>query len=100
MVVRSSDEIQRAVEGFAREPNGGLIVHPSPAVAANLDLVTALAARHRLPAVSSFRDFTVAGVLASYGVDVIDLHRSAAGYVDRILKGDKPGDLPVQFSTK
>jgi putative ABC transport system substrate-binding protein len=100
IVVHSSDEIQRTVDAFAREPNGGLIVHPSPAVSANLDLITALAARHRLPAVSSFRDFTVAGVLASYGVDVIDLHRSAAGYVDRILKGDKPGDLPVQFSTK
>jgi putative ABC transport system substrate-binding protein len=100
LAVRNSGEIQRAVEAFAREPNGGLIVQPSVAVNANLDLVIALAARHRLPAVSSNRDLTSAGLLASYGVDQIDLFRSAAGYVDRILKGEKPADLPVQFSTK
>jgi putative tryptophan/tyrosine transport system substrate-binding protein len=99
-VVHDAEEIGRAVEALAREPNSGLILLPSPAVTAHRELIIALAARHRLPTVSPFRDFVNAGVLASYGVDNIDLHLRAASYVDRILKGEKPADLPVQLATK
>jgi putative ABC transport system substrate-binding protein len=72
----------------------------SPATTTNRDLIVALAARHRLPYVSPFRDDVMAGALASYGIDTVELFRSAASYVDRILNGEKPGDLPVQFATK
>jgi len=93
--------IERAVEAFARSANGGLIVTGTgimPAV--TRDLIITLAARHKLPAVYSFRYMVTAGGLVSYGPDPIDDFRRAAGYVDRILKGEKPGDLPVQAPTK
>jgi putative ABC transport system substrate-binding protein len=98
--VRNRGEIAAPIEGFAAEPNGGLIVLPGPVGSVNRDLIIALAARHRLPAVYAFRYHVVSGGLASYGVDNIDLYRRAAWYVDRILKGEKPGELPVQHATK
>jgi ABC-type uncharacterized transport system substrate-binding protein len=98
--VRDPSEISRAVEAFARSPNGGLIVTASSMAVRHRDLITMLAARHRLPAVYSFRPFVAAGGLMSYGIDQIDPYRQAAGYVDRILKGEKPADLPVQQPTK
>jgi putative tryptophan/tyrosine transport system substrate-binding protein len=98
--VRDAGEIERGVAGFARAPNGGVIVTGSPLTAVHRDLIIALAARHRLPAVYGFRFFATAGGLISYGPDIVDQYRRAAGYVDRILKGEKPGDLPVQAPTK
>jgi putative ABC transport system substrate-binding protein len=98
--VRDTDEIERAVAAFARSSNGGLILTLSQAAQANRDLIIALAARHRLPAVYSDRLFVTRGGLTSYGTDVVDPWRRAAGYVDRILKGEKPADLPVQAPTK
>jgi putative tryptophan/tyrosine transport system substrate-binding protein len=98
--VRDAGEIERGVAGFARTPNGGVIVTGSPLTAVHRDLIIALAARHRLPAVYGFRFFATAGGLISYGPDIVDQYRHAAGYVDRILKGEKPGDLPVQAPTK
>jgi putative tryptophan/tyrosine transport system substrate-binding protein len=98
--VRDAGEIERGVAGFARTPNGGVIVTGSPLTAVHRDLIIALAARHRLPAVYGFRFFAGAGGLISYGPDIVDQYRRAAGYVDRILKGEKPGDLPVQAPTK
>src|SRR5262249_49813851 len=93
-------EIERAVSAFAREADGGLIVLPNPVTIAHRELIIALAARHRLPAVYAFRYFAVDGGLISYGPHFIGQYRQAAGYVDRILKGEKPGDLPVQAPTK
>jgi putative ABC transport system substrate-binding protein len=128
--VRDAGEIERAVAAFARaalaseasgqrgdsivrapdtrpEPgssarasNGGLIVTASPAATLHRDLIVTLAARHRLPAVYPFRYYVTAGGLISYGPDEIEQYRQAAGYVDRILKGEKPADLPVQAPTK
>jgi putative ABC transport system substrate-binding protein len=98
--VRDAAEIARAIDGFAAEPNGGLVVLPGAAAAVNRDLIIALAARHGLPAVYAFRYHVVSGGLASYGIDNIDLYKRAAWYVDRILKGEKPGELPVQHATK
>jgi ABC-type uncharacterized transport system substrate-binding protein len=98
--VRDAGEIERGVAGFARTPNGGVIVTGSLLTAVHRDLIIALAARHRLPAVYGFRFFASAGGLISYGPDIVDQYRRAAGYVDRILKGEKPGDLPVQAPTK
>ncbi len=98
--VRDAGEIERDVAAFARAPNGGLIVTASPAAALHRDLIVALAARHKLPAVYFERHFVAAGGLISYGPDQIDMYRRAAGYVDRILKGEKPADLPVQAPTK
>ena len=98
--VRHVAEIERAIEEFAREPNGGLIPLPSPLMAVHRDLVISLARRHRLPNVYAYRYYPIAGGLASYGTDNIELHRRAASYVDRILKGEKPGDLPIQQATK
>ena len=95
-----SDEIERAIEAFAREPNGGLIVLPSPITQVHRELITALAARHRLPAAYAFRFYVTGGGLVSYGIDPADQARQAAGYVDRILKGEKPADLPIQQPTK
>jgi ABC-type uncharacterized transport system substrate-binding protein len=97
--VQSSAEIERAIEVFAREPNGGLVVLPGPVAIVHRELVIALAARHRLPAVYGFRYFITSGGLVSYGVDSVDQSRQAAAYVDRILKGAKPSDLPVQQPT-
>jgi putative ABC transport system substrate-binding protein len=93
-------EIERAVAALARSPNGGLIITPSGPAFVHRDLIVALAARHKLPAVYFERFFVAAGGLISYGPDRIDQYRQAAGYVDRILKGEKPADLPVQAPTR
>ena len=93
-------EIERAIAAFARSPNGGLIVTASVVANVHRDLLTTLAARHRLPAVYSDRVFVTGGGLISYGPDRVDQYRRAAAYVDRILKGEKPADLPVQAPTK
>ena len=98
--VHDADEIERIIDQFARTPNGGLIVPGSPATTTHRDLIIALAARHRLPSVTPLNDDVMAGALASYGIDAVELFRSAASYVDRVLRGEKPGDLPVQFATK
>ena len=98
--VRDADEIERAVTAFARSPNGGLIVTVSPFTALHRKLIIALAARHRLPAVYGQAFYASSGGLIAYGPDTIDLFRRAAAYVDRILKGEKPADLPVQAPTK
>jgi putative ABC transport system substrate-binding protein len=98
--VRDSGEIERSISAFAREANGGLIVLGSPLAIMQRDLISALAVRHRLPAVYPTRLFVAAGGLISYGSNSIDPYRQAAGYVDRILKGEKPADLPVQNPTK
>jgi putative ABC transport system substrate-binding protein len=97
---RDASEIERAVAAFARSSNGGLIVPASPAATRHRDLIVTLAARHKLPAVYFERSFVAAGGLISYGPDLLDQFRRAAGYVDRILKGEKPADLPVQAPTK
>jgi putative ABC transport system substrate-binding protein len=98
--VRDAGEIERAVVAFARSPNGGLIVPASGLVIVHRDLIIMLAARHKLPAVYYYSFFVTAGGLASYGPDPHDQYRQAAGYIDRILKGEKPADLPVQAPTK
>jgi putative ABC transport system substrate-binding protein len=98
--VRDAPEIERALLMFAGSSNSGLIVTSSPSAARHRDLIVRLAARHRLPAVYSFRYYVTGGGLISYGPDPIDPLRRAAGYVDRILKGEKPADLPVQAPTK
>lgn len=99
--VRDNGEILRAIEEFTREAShGGLIPLPSPLMAVSRDLIISMAMRHRLPSVYAYRYYPSSGGLASYGTDNIDLYRRAAGYVDRILKGEKPGDLPVQQPTK
>jgi putative ABC transport system substrate-binding protein len=98
--VRDAGDIERAVTAFARASSGGLIVTPSGLAALHREMIIALAARHRLPAVYGFRFYVTSGGLMSYGPDAIDQSRRAAGYVDRILKGEKPGDLPVQTPTK
>jgi putative ABC transport system substrate-binding protein len=98
--VRDAGEIERAVAAFARSANGGLIVTGSNLVTLHRDLIITLAARHKLPAVYYERFFVAAGGLISYGPDFVDQYRRAATYVDRILKGEKPADLPVQAPTK
>ena len=98
--VRDAGEIERVVTAFARSSNGGLIVTVSALTVVHRDLIIALAARHKLPAVYYRRYFVTGGGLISYGADFVDQYRRAAGYVDRILKGDKPADLPVQAPTK
>jgi putative ABC transport system substrate-binding protein len=98
--VRDATLIEQAVAGFAREPNGGLIVPPSAGAILHGTLIAKLAAMYRLPTVYQFRSDVVAGGLLSYGANQLDQFRSAAGYVDRILKGAKPVDLPVQQPTK
>jgi putative ABC transport system substrate-binding protein len=98
--VRDAGEIERAITAFARESNGGLIVTGGAGVATNRGLIIKLAARYRLSAIYAYRYYVVSGGLMSYGPDNIDQHRRAAGYVDRILKGEKPADLPVQAPTK
>jgi putative ABC transport system substrate-binding protein len=98
--MRDAGEIERAVAAFARSPNGGLIVTPSGPAFVHRDLIVTLAARHKLPAVYNERSFAAAGGLVSYGASEVDQYRQAAGYVDRILKGEKPADLPVQAPTK
>jgi putative ABC transport system substrate-binding protein len=98
--VRDASEIERAIAAFGHGTNGGLIVLGAPLAIMQRDLISTLAARHRLPAVYPVRLFVVAGGLISYGPDSIDPYRRVAGYVDRILKGEKPADLPVQNPTK
>jgi putative tryptophan/tyrosine transport system substrate-binding protein len=98
--VRNTVEIERAIDAVAGAPDGGIIVLPGPGTAARRDRIIALAEQHRLPAVYPFRYWVVSGGLASYGIDNIDLYRLAATYVGRILKGEKPADLPVQHTTK
>jgi ABC-type uncharacterized transport system substrate-binding protein len=98
--VRDASEIEHAVTAFARSPNGGLIVTGAPLAALHRDVIIKVAARHRLPAVYTFRYYVNSGGLISYGPDNVDQYRQAAGYVDRILKGEKPADLPVQAPTK
>jgi putative ABC transport system substrate-binding protein len=98
--VRDAGEIERAIAAFARGANGGLILTGSGLAIVHRDLIVTLAARYKLPAVYWLRLFVTAGGLISYGPDQIDPHRRAAAYVDRILKGEKPADLPVQAPTK
>jgi putative ABC transport system substrate-binding protein len=98
--VRDAPEIERAVTAFARSGNGGLIVTASALATRYRDLIITLAARHKLPAVYSRRLFVADGGLLSYGPDYVDQFRRAAGYVDRILKGEKPADMPVQAPTR
>jgi ABC-type uncharacterized transport system substrate-binding protein len=98
--IRDVPEIERAIAAFARSSNGGLVVTPSGSATLHRDLIVTLAARHKLPAVYYERSFVAAGGLVSYGADFVDLYRQAAGYVDRILRGEKPADLPVQAPTK
>ena len=98
--MRDAIEIEQSVKAFARSPNGGLIVTAGGAAVRHRDLIITLAARHKLPAVYWERFFVAAGGLISFGADLIDNYRHAAGYVDRILKGEKPADLPVQAPTK
>ena len=98
--VRDREEIARFIEHFAKQPDGGLINLPTPTTAVNRDLTILLAAQYGLPAIYHLRFFATDGGLMSYGVDNIALFRSAASYVDRVLRGSNPGDLPVQFPTK
>ena len=98
--VRDVSEVENAIGAFARDPNGGLIPLPSPFMATHRDFIISLAARHQLPNVYAFRYYPASGGLASYGVDNLESYRQAPSYVDRILKGEKPAELPVQFPTK
>ena len=98
--MRDGPQIERAIAAFARSPNGGLIVTAGGSAYANRDLIVTLATRHNVPTVYFERSFVTGGGLMSYGLDVPDQYRLAAGYVDRILKGEKPADLPVQAPTK
>jgi putative ABC transport system substrate-binding protein len=97
--VNNPAEIERAVGSFAREPNGGLVVLVGP-ILAHRDLIIAQAAQYRLPAIYPYRFYAEAGGLLSYGVDGVDIYRRGAEYADRILRGDKPGNLPIQTPTK
>jgi putative tryptophan/tyrosine transport system substrate-binding protein len=98
--IQDTTETQRAIDAFALAPRGGLLVLPDISTNFHGDLIVALAARHRLPAVYTFPHFPRNGGLVSYGVDLADLYRRAASYVDRILRGAEPSDLPVQLPTK
>ena len=97
---RDANELKRALEAFAREPNGGLIVTASASVAAHQELINSLALRHRLPTIHALRYLMLSGGLASYGPNTIDIFGRAATYVDRILRGAKPSELPVQAPNK
>jgi putative tryptophan/tyrosine transport system substrate-binding protein len=98
--VRKPEDIEPAVTGWAREPNGGLIVSPDPVTNSQREQIIALAARHRLPAIYPYRYYLTGGGLISYGIDFADVYRGAAKYVARILRGEKPAELPVQLPTK
>ena len=93
-------EVERDISAFAGSPNSGMIVTVSAAATIHRELIITLAARHRLPAIYPYRFYVAAGGLISYGPDLVDQYRRAAGYVDRILKGEKPADMPVQAPTK
>ena len=98
--VHSDQEIETAITALGREPGGGLVVLADPFMHAHIAPVILAAARNNVPAVYTMSDFVRDGGLLSYGIDVVDVFRRAASYVDRILRGEKPGDLPVQFPTK
>jgi putative tryptophan/tyrosine transport system substrate-binding protein len=98
--VHSAEEIERTLIEFAKEPDGGLIVAPAPPTFGNRQMIADMAAQLHLPAVYSYRFFVTSGGLASYSIDARDMWRAAASYIDRILRGEKPGDLPVQLPTK
>jgi putative ABC transport system substrate-binding protein len=98
--VRDAADIERSIDMFAREPNGALIVLPNTIAQLHSKLIIALAARHRMPAVYPYRLYPKGGGLMSYGVDVLDMYRRSATYIDRILKGENSGELPVQAPTK
>jgi putative ABC transport system substrate-binding protein len=98
--IENAGDIGRVIESFASLPNGGLVFPPNATTSAHRDLVVALAARYRLPAVYAWRQFVTAGGLMSYGVDFVDQFRQAASYVDRILRGSSPAELPVQAPTR
>jgi putative tryptophan/tyrosine transport system substrate-binding protein len=98
--IENAGDIGRVIESFASLPNGGLVFPPDATTSAHRDLVVALAARYRLPAVYAWRQFVTAGGLMSYGIDFVDQFRQAASYVDRILRGRSPAELPVQAPTK
>jgi putative ABC transport system substrate-binding protein len=99
-LVENSADLERTIGAFARTPNGGLLLPPDASTQVHRDLIIMLAARYSLPAVYWERLFVAAGGLMSYGTDYVDIYRQAASYVDRILRGDKPADLPVQAATK
>jgi len=99
-VAESPTEVAHAIEAFAREPAGGMIVQPSGPMSTYRETIAALAVRHRLPAIYPYDYYAVSGGLASYGSDTLDLYRRATAYVDRVLKGERVGDLPVQAPTK
>ena len=98
--VRDVAELEAAITAFAREPAGGIIAAPDPFINTHRGLIMALSEHHRLPAIYSYRQFVTEGALVSYGPDTADIVRRSASYVDRILKGEKPGELPVQSPTK
>ena len=98
--VRDTNEMEHMIEQFARESDSALLVLPDLFTATHRQSIIALAARHRLPAVYPFRYFVAGGGLMSYGIEMLETYRQAAGYVDRILKGERPADLPVQQPTK
>jgi len=98
--VHNAGDIERAMATFTAEPNGGLIVLPNPVASTHRGLVAELAIRHRVPTIAAFRYMAESGALASYGIDINDVYRRAAEYTDRILKGEKPADLPVQAPIK
>ena len=98
--IENAGDIGRVIESFASLPNGGLVFPPDATTSAHRDLVVALAARYRLPAVYAWRYFVTAGGLMSYGIEFVDQFRQAASYVDRILRGSSPAELPVQAPTK
>jgi ABC-type uncharacterized transport system substrate-binding protein len=98
--LRDADKIESTIDAFARQPNSGLIVVPDIFTGTHRKLITELAVRYRLPTIYPFRFFATAGGLVSYGIEPLDLYRRAASYVNRILKGEKPADLPVQTPTK
>ena len=98
--VQGRADIERTIEALAREPNGALIVQAGPITSTNRELIAALAVRHRLPTAYGFRDFVTSGGLVSYGVDQVEQSQQAAGYVNRILRGERPADLPIQQPTK
>ena len=99
-LLRDAALIERDITTFAATPNSGLVIAVSASGLTLRDLIVALTARHRLPAVYAYRTFVVSGGLATYGADIASQYRRAAGYVDRILKGEKPAELPVQTATK
>jgi putative ABC transport system substrate-binding protein len=98
--VRDADEIERAINAFARIPHGGLIVTASGLSSVHRELIATLAVRQKLPTIGPVRHYAVSGNLIYYGPDLFEQYRRAAGYIDRILKGEKPADLPVQTPTK